>query len=327
MDAKLRRKLIVSGVGVVVVIAFIVGLYLLLLKPYVKSWREARDEIRKREDRLNELRTAFANQRNPEDELKVLQEEVVNLTKANEELQKLKTAGVERKNLPRELDDKDPEIRKELYRDYMKQVMEAAKNKVKDKLKSAQISPPDIDLFTDLKDADEVAYYMNRAAGLQGIVDALTKSRTSDGTLVFDKLTLEDFGPGMKRRQGAVNILNYQLKLTMDTQTLMSFLYNLREEPSYYFIESLEITPRSAVGGKKQQLSVDAKVDTTMVFQSQVQAQARAAAAKAATVGKPGARISGGGGWMGQMAAAMKKQQEEEAHKAKEKKWYQFWKK
>ncbi len=321
MDAKLRRKIIVSAVGIVAAIGVLVGAYLFALKPYVKSWQAAREEIRTREKKLADLRKAFADQLNPEDEMKVLREEIDGLTKANQALKKLQTAGVEPKSLPAELSDPDPQIKIEMYKDYMKQIMDAAKEKIKEKLKTAQISPPDLQLYSELKKADELSYYLNRAAGLQGIVDALSKSRSSDGVLVFDKLTLEDFGAGSKRREGAITILSYQLKLTMDTQSLMSFLYNLRDEPSYYYIEELDITPRSGGPSKKQQLSVDTRVDTTMIFKSQVEAQVKEAAAAASqSVGAPPGGLFG---W----AVQMKQQMEEDKKTGVQKKWYQFWKK
>lgn len=320
MDPKLRRKLIVSGSGVVVLIGLLVALYIFYLGPRVKVWREARGEVTKREKRLEDLRKSFANQRNPQDEVKVLQEEVKNLSRANDQLKKIQSVGTESSSLPKELQDPDPAIRREMYKDYMKTVMEAAEKKVKEKLKSAQIAPPDIKLYSDLQNADEVAYYMNRAGGLQGLINALAESHSKGGTLLIDSISFEDYATGNVRRDGAVNIMSYSLKMTLDTQTLVSFLYNLKDQDSYYFINQMDITPLGAARGPNQKLSVEARVNTTMVFQSQVQAQVKAVLAK---VGR--AQKGGGGGWM--LAAAGMAKKDLDANKGKsERKWYQFWK-
>ncbi len=324
MAVKFSRKIVVSVTGVVLAIGLVVVGYMRYLKPRVTEWREARTEIAKREKKLDNLRDAFANQKNPQDELKVLEQEIVNLKEANKALEKVKTVGVETSDLPKELQDPDREIRRELYRDYMKQVMDVAEDRIKGKLRSANIPPPEIRLYTELENADEAAYYLNRAGGLQGLVDAMTKVPADGGSIIFDKLFLEDYKEGIKHRSGAVNILRYAVKMTVDTQSLLSFLYHLQEEDSYYFIEDMTIQPRTSIrGAGPQQLNVEATINTTMVFKSQVEAQVKAAAAAAGV--KVGQSRQGGGGWLG-LALGMQKQLEKEAEQDKQKKWYQFWK-
>ncbi len=323
MDPKLRRKLIVSGGGLAAVIGIIVVAYIMYFGPRLKKWNEARLEVKTRENKLEELRKAFANQKNPQDELRVLQEEINNLQKVDRQLQKIKTPGKENTDFPKELNDPDPQIKAELFRDYMKQVMGVAENTVKEKLKSAQISPPDLKLYEDLNDADEASYYVNRANGLIGILDAMARSRSPNGTLVIDKITLEDYATGIKRREGAVNILSYLFKTTLDMQTLAALIYNLHEEDNYYFVDQIKILPRTSARGTTQQLSVEARINTTMVFQSQVQAQVQKILVQAqASTGKSS---SSSGSWMAQLASSMKKQQDENKGKG-ERKWYQFWK-
>jgi hypothetical protein len=252
----------------------------------------------------------------------VLDQEVKNLAATIQQLEKIKTAGTETASLPKELHDPDPAIRRELYKDYMKQVMDVAGTNIKEKLKSAQISPPDIKLYEDLNEADEVAYYMNRAGGLQGVVAALAQARSPEGTLIIDAVSLQDYKTGAAGREGAVNVLSYLLKMTLDTQTLISFLYHLQEQDEYYFVESMDIKPKGTPRDDKQQVSVEAKIATTMVFQSQVQKQVQAVLAQA---GKSTAVQGGGGGsWMMNLAQAMKKQQEKPQEE--ERKWYEFWK-
>jgi len=326
VEAKLNRKLVVNIGGIVVAIAAGVALYLFYLKPYVAKWRDVRVEVSTRQKRLSELRKAFANQKNPQDELKVLRQEINSLIKANEALKKIKTPGVETGDLPKELQDPDPEIRRELYRDYMKQVMESTESGIKTILKNAQISPPDIRLYAELDHADEAAYYMNRAAGLKGIAEAMAKARSSGGTIIFDKLFLEDYNTGKGRRTGAVNIMSYSVKLTIDTQALLSFLYNLQESESHYFIENMDITPRGiARSGSAQQLTVDARINTTMVFKSQVAAQVKAVAQAMGGQRGPTAGRRRGGGLMA-LGMGMKAQVEKEIEEEKTRKWYEFWK-
>lgn len=324
MDPKLRRKLIVSGVGVAIFIALVAAAYIFVLSPRLKVWREAREEIGKRQTRLDELRKKFANQKNPQDEIAAVEQEIKNLRATIQQLEKVKTPGTETTSLPKELNDPEEAIRRELYKDYMKQVMDVAGGKIKERLKTAQISPPDLVLYEDLEQADEVAYYMNRAAGLQGIINALAKSRSPESILTIDNLAMEKYAEGIKRREGAVNVLSYLLKTTMDTQTLISFLYNLRDESGFYYIESMEIKPGKSARGSSPQLSVEARIDTTMIFKSQVEIQVRTVIAQAS---KPAAKAGGGGGgWMAEMAMAMKAEAERAKNRPK-KKWYEFWKK
>lgn len=322
MDPKLIRKLVVSISGVVVAIALVVGLYLLYLKPYVTKWREARHELTTRERRLEELRKAFGNQENPQAELRALQQEIESLKKANEALEKVKTPGKENSDFPKELDDPEPEIRVELFREYMKPVMDVTKDKIKEKLRNAQISPPEINLYADLRNADEAAYYTNRATGLQGLVDIMTEARRPDGAFVFDNVKLLDYTAGKSHREGAVNLLQYEIELTLDTKSLVSFLYELQDSDQFYYITDMKIEPRTVRRSAEQQLKVSATINTTMVFESKVAEQVKAAAAKVAAPQKKGTT---GGGWMAMVASAMSESMEQEKDKP-EKKWYEFWK-
>ncbi|MBI5118708.1 hypothetical protein HZA56_19745 [Candidatus Poribacteria bacterium] len=321
MEAKLSRKLVVSIAGVVAGLAALAVVYVMYLRPYVKVWLKARSEINERKEKLAELRKNFGDQANPQSELRTLQQEINVLVDANKALKKVKTPGTETSALPKELEDPDKEIRRELYRDYLKQVMDLAEDGMKEKLKTANIPPPDFELYTELDNAEEAAYYMNRAAGLKGLIEAIIKSRSSGSAVTLDYLTLENYEEGKKRREGAVNVINYALKMSMDTQSLVSFLYNLQAQDSFYYVEEMQLQPRGAGRGSGgAQLDITARINTTMVFQSQVNSQVQAAAA-AITGGKGG----GGGGLMSLFAAATQEVAAEQRRRS-EKKWYQFWK-
>jgi hypothetical protein len=318
MQPKVKKKLIVSIGGIAVFIALLVPVYLLYGKEPVKNWLQSRQQLKERQKRLEELRQAFDNQTNPQIELSKLKEEVARLTEANNALQKLKTPGTETGQLPQTLNDPDPEIRKELYNEYMKPVMETSENVIKEKLKGARISPPELNLYTPLDTAEECAYYMNRAKGLMGFIDALANSRSPGGTLAISKIGLENYKDGSKRREGAVNIMSYDVALSMDTLTFVSFLYNLREGNNYYFFDEMNIVPRRGAGDNAQ-LDIEARLNTTMIFESQVKAQVQkiaAATAKGKVVG---------GGFMA-IAAAMAQEREKALREQSEKKWWQVWK-
>jgi hypothetical protein len=324
MDPKLRNKLIVSGVGLALFIGLIAASYRFYLSPRLKAWRESRKEVTQRKERVEALHKEFANQRDPKAELKTLEEEIQNLSTVLDDLKKIKTRGTEVGDLPPELNDPEEAIRRELYKDYMKQVMEVAGNNLKEKFKAGQISPPDLVLYEDLEKADEVAYYMNRAGGLTGIVEALSEAKTPVSTLVVDNITMEDYETGVQRREGAVNVLSYLLNMTIDTQTLISFIYHLRDQDNYYFLDEIEINPRLASrSSTQQQLTVQARINTTMTFESLVKSQVQTVLAKAD--GSTGQAKRGGGGLLA-LATAMKKQMEEDQKKGDEIKWYQFWK-
>ncbi len=321
MQAKFSRKLIVSVSGVVAGLAALAVVYVIYLRPYVKLWLEARSEINKRKTRLEELRTAFGNQSNPQAEISVLKQEIAILTEANKALKKVKTPGTE--SLPEVLEDPDEKIRLELYRDYLKKSLEDNEDNLKEKLRGANIPPPEFELYVEIDKVEEAAYYLNRATGLGGLVDAISKSRPGKASLTLDELSLEDYGEGNKRRDGAVNIYSYGLKMTMDNQTLISFLYNLQSQDSYYYVEDMQIEPRGGGGGSgSPQLGVTATVNTTMVFESQAKSQVKAAAEAISAAGKPAAA---GGGMLGAFLMMQSQIQEEKA-KAGQKKWYQFWK-
>jgi len=333
MNLKANRKLVVNVAAIVLGIGLLVILYRTYLRTYVTQWREARTELNARKTRLGELRKAFGNQRDPKDELKTLKEEVKNLTDATQSLQKLKTVGMETRDLPADLHDPDEEIRRELYRDYMKNAMETSENMIKDRLKQAKILPPNLQLYTQLEDADEAAYYTNRARGLQGIVNALAKTRAYGGNLLFEELKLQNYEEGKRNREGAVNILTYSMKMTMDTSNLVAFIYNLQEEDTYYYFKNMKISPRGAGrsggggggGGGGQQLTVETTIATTMIFESQVKAQveATAQALKRSTLGSSG---GGGGKGLAALFAGMQQQMTKDEEYHSEKKWWEFWK-
>jgi hypothetical protein len=324
MDPKLRQKLIVSGVGLAVFIGLFTAAYIFYLGPRLKEWRENRKQVAERKERVEALHKEFGNQRDPRVELKTLEEEIQNLSNVLNDLKKIQTKGTEVGDLPSELNDPEEAIRRELYKDYMKQVMEVAGNKLKEKFKSGQISPPDLVLYEDLEKADEVAYYMNRAGGLTGIVEALAEAKTPESTLVVDNITLEDYETGIKRREGAVNVLSYLLNMTVDTQTLISFIYRLRDQENYNFLDEIEINPRMlSRSSGQQQLNVQARINTTMTFESLVKSQVQTVIAKA---NQGSAKASSGGSGFFALAMAIKKQQEEDALKEEETKWYEFWK-
>lgn len=325
MDPKLRNKLIVSGVGLALFIGAVVASYMFYLGPRLKAWNESRKEVSKRQERVEELHKEFANQRDPKVELKTVEEEIQNLTVVLKDLEKIQAKGTEVRDLPPELNDPEEAIRRELYKDYMKQVMEVASNNLKEKFKAGQISPPDLVLYEDLERADEVAYYMNRAGGLTGIVDALAEAKTPASTLVVDSVTMENYETGIQRREGAVNVLSYLLNMTLDTQTLISFIYHLRDQNNYYFMDEIIINPRTTARGSTQQLSVQARINTTMTFESLVKSQVQTVLAKAKE-GTGGIKSGGGGGGFARLARAMKEQMEEDKKKGDEIKWYQFWK-
>jgi hypothetical protein len=324
---KLNKKIIINVAGLIIIVGAAVAFYILFAGPRVKVWRESRAEIKKRTGRLNELKKRFGNQSDPRVELLVLKKELENLRKANRALEKLKKAGVETKDLPPELNDKDQAIRRELYRDYMKDVMDATEDRIKKQLRDAQISPPDLELYNNLQSAAEAAYYMNRAAGLQGIINAIGKTKTEDAAIAFDKLSLENYKQGQKGRKGAINILKYGVDMTMDVESLMSFIYHLKEEDGYYYIEQMDITPGATRrGARSQPLEINAKIGTLLVFKSEEKKQVKQAAAKtAARKKKKKGGGSGFGGLLG-LAAAMKDTVKDEKAAARNKKWYEFWK-
>lgn len=340
MKLAFSRKLVVNLLGVILLVAVGVGLYIRVARPRIKQWGELKGEIQQREKRLKALRTAFANQQNPQDELKTLAVEIENLKQASKNLEKVKTAGVETSDLPKELNDPDPEIKKELYRDYMAEVMEVTEASLKGKLMDAKIPPPEFTLYNELASAEEAAYYMNRAAGLQGIIQAMEQTRAEGNSLVFNELKLEHYKQGSKRRKGAVNIMSYSLDVKMDTKTLLSFLYHLQNQDNYYFLEDLKLEPSgSRIGmgapGLKssggQALKVTTRINTTMIFKSAAKKQVKVAAAKAA-VAKPDVvtkKAAGPTDWISAIAAAAAEEQKKEAEggsEGKKKKWYEFWK-
>ena len=326
MAPKLNKKIIINVTGVVIVLALAAAGYLFYAGPRLKEWRDSVGEIKKRQGRLKELRKLFNEQDDPNVELMVLSREIKNLKKANKDLEKIKRPGIEVKDLPRELNDPDPAIKIELYRDYMKEVMETTENSMKDQLRNAKVSPPDIKLYDNLKTPAEAAYYMNRAGGLKGIVNAMERTQAGGSNIVFDKLALDNYKKGSKGRRGAINVLSYALKMTMDVESLMSFVYHLQEEEGYYYIEQLDVKPGRTMRGAKRPLDIGLKVNTLLVFKSQAASQVKKAAAKTAKtrrVKKGGGRRMGG--LLG-LAAGMKRTVREEKKAAGQKKWYQFWK-
>jgi len=327
MAPKLNKKIIINVTGVVIVLALVGAGYVFYAAPRLKEWRDSVGEIKKSPKRLNELKNLFGKQDDPRVELKVLSQEIKNLKGANKALDKIKKPGVEVKDLPRELNDPDPAIKIELYRDYMKEVMATTENSLKKQLTNAQVSPPDFKLYDNLKTPPEAAYYMNRAGGLKGIINAMEKTKAKGSNIVFDKLALDNYAKSRKGSRGAINVLGYDLKMTMDVESLMAFIYHLQEEEGYYYIGELDVKPGKTVRGAKRPLDVGMRVNTLLVFKSEAASQVKKAAAKnaQARVKKGGGGRRLGGGLMA-LASGMKRTIRQEKKAAGQKKWYQFWK-
>ncbi len=319
MAPQLNRKLVINILGLVVALGLFGFLFTQYAWPGIQKWREASKELSERQKRRDQLRKAFADQDDPKIELRTLKEEIKNLKKTNEALEKVKKDGTEVADLPEELNDPDPEIRRELLRQYIGEVMEVTEKSLKRDLKDARISPPDIKLYTDLDNAAEAAYYMNRATGLRGIVDAMAKTQSEGNSVIFEKLILEDYETGKDRRSGAGNILSYQLKMTLDAKSLMALLYNLNETDAYYFVEDMAI---ESAGRGRQTLSVDARINTVLVYRSEVEKQIKAGAAGGAAKKKKTGAV---GGFLA-LAFAMQEEAKKQVEAQKNKKWYEFWK-
>jgi hypothetical protein len=323
MAMQLNRKLIINIVGLVIALIAAYAGYSKYMKPRIQYWLEGQKEIAQREEKLERLRTDFGGQNDPTVELKILEEEIETLTQTNLALEKIRKMGLETDGLPKELEDPDPEIQIELYRDYISQVMDVQEENLKKDLKSALISPPDINLHADLSTAAEAAYYINRAGGLRGIVDAMAKTQSGGNNIIFDELTLENYDRGSNRRSATGNVLSYQLKMTLSAQSLMALIYNLQEAEGYYYFEDMTLEP--AKGGrfdvKEQQLSVESTINTVLVYKSEAERRIQMAADITVKASKGGPLT----GVMGMMIA-MQKKVDRELKAREEKKWYQFWK-
>jgi len=328
MEAKLNRKIVVGIGGVAVAVAILAGMYLLIVRPRMKDWNETRAQIKDRQKRLDQLRKDFSDQDDPSIELRILYAEVQSLEEANKALEKVKKAGRESEDLPEQLKDPDPKIKLELHRDFIKEVMASDEEKITKDLEGAEITPPDFKLYTELKYPGEAAYYMNRSDGLRGIVNSMVKAQSRGSDIIIDKLTLEDYAKGSKRRSAAGNVLSYFFVMTMDAKSLVSFMYNLKDEEGYYFVEEMTIKPatRGRFGGSEDpKLLIDARINTVMIYKSEVEKEIKKGAAKAA---EAKGRVLGDGKVTGFLALAMgmKKSAEKEVERAANKKWYEFWK-
>jgi len=321
---QLNRKLVVNILGIVVALGLVGFLLNRYGMPRIREWVEASKEITSRKKRLDQLKKAFSNQSDPKVELMTLRKEVKGLEKTSQMLEKVNKAGVETQDLPDDLKDPDPEIEIELYRGYIKEVMELAEENLRRELKSARIAPPDIELYSDLANAAEAAYCMNRAGGLRGIIEAMARTKTEGNTIAFSELTLEEFNAGKERRSGIGNVLSYKLNMKLNAQSLIAFMYNLREVDGYYFVE--DMTLESAGGGRAggRMLEVETRINTVLVYKSEAERQIKKGAADVGAVG--GAKKMGAVGGFMALAAAMKKRAENELDRQSEKKWYEFWK-
>ncbi len=334
MEMKLDKRLIVSIGGMAAALAVLVGLYVVVVRPRMKAWNEVRVELKKSRERLVELRKLFKDRDDPRDEVKVLRQELKNLGEANASLDKIKKPGLEADELPEEINDPDPEIRNALVNGYMKEVMSVTEQNMKQDLGAVKITAPDFKLYNRIDAFPEAAYYMNRANGLQGIINAIVKTQSTHvGQITFAELELEDYKKGFERRRASQNVLSYSMEMTMNVQSLMSLMYNLKEEEGYYFVSDMTIKPAtsrrfsSGDSSRDLKLLVDARINTVMIFKSEVEKALKQAVEKSATANERALRSRGGkvGGLMG-LAVAMKRVAEEQAAREADKKWYEFWK-
>ena len=336
MEMKPNRRLIVSIGGMAAAIAVLVGLYVVVVRPRTKAWRDVRVEIKKSDKRLADLKKMFRGQDDPKAEIKILRQEFTNLQKANASLNKIKKPGIEAKDLPDEIKDPDPKLQVDILNEYMKEVMSVSEENITKDLEEIQIPAPDFKLYNKMYVFPEAAYYMNRANGLQGIINAIvrTKSETG-GEITFAELKLEDYKKGSRRREASRNVLSYSVEMTMNLQSLMSLMYNLQEEEGYYYVSNMTVKPAksrrfsSGDASGDFKLLVDARINTVMIFKSQMKSASRQAAGKSADAKQSAANLRARGGKFGglmALAGGMKKTATKEIQEAADKKWYEFWK-
>jgi hypothetical protein len=294
----------------------------------MKEWQAINRQIKDRKAELVRLQKAFSNQKDPKAALRNLKLEINNLGKANAALSRIKRPGMEEKDLPPELLDPDLRIRKALFDEYNKMVMEGELKNIKAALEDAKIDAPEIKLHTPLLSTVELPYYFNRQTGLQGIVNALIKTQAnSNDKILFQELGLEDYNKGSLRSKGAQNVLSYLMEMTMDMNNLISFIYNLNDEEGYYYVEKINVKPatRQRFGTQDVKLLVDARINTVMIYKSAALKELKKAVAKSELASK---RQSTGGKVTGFMAlaAGIQKATERELERKANKKWYEFWK-
>jgi hypothetical protein len=329
MAEKLNKRLIVSIGGAVVLIAAIGGLYMMFLRPQMKEWNKVNRLKKERATELARLKKAFGKQNDPKIILKALRQEISNLGKANRALSRIKRPGTEMKDLPDELKDPDPQIRKALFDEYNSMLMKSEQESIEAALKEAKIEPPDFSLHSNLKGTHEVPYYINRKTGLQGIINALIKTQAaSNDKILFQELGLENYAKGLNRRRASINVLSYFMQMTMDMDNLTSFLYNLNEEEGYYYVEEMTIKPatRQRFGGRDAKLLVDARINTILIYQSEVAKDLRMAVEKSAKQSTARVSKSGKVGGFLSLASGTARTAERELERQKNKKWYEFWK-
>lgn len=327
----MNRRLIVSIGGIVAALVVLVSLYIMVVRPQVKKWNDVRVELKKNKKKLTELRKAFGDQEDPRVELATLRQELKNVGRANNALKKIKKPGLESDDLPKELKDPDPKIKIALVNDYLKEVMSVSEENIRTDLKDAGIDAPNFKLYTHLKYFPEAAYYMNRANGLQGVINAIVKTKTAtDSEITFNQLGLEGYARGIKRRESSRNVLSYSMQMTMDMQSLMVFMYNLQEEDGYYFVSSMNVRPAvsrrfSTQKTNSLKLLVDARINTVMIYKSRVIEDLKKAVASSSDAKKR--TLQSGGKVTGFLALArgMTATAEKEAG-GQEKKWWEFWK-
>lgn len=321
------RRLIVGIGGGVILIAGLTALYIVFLRPQMKEWTKINREIKDRKAELVRLQEAFGEQKDPKVMLKTLRLEIQNLGKAKAALNKIKRPGTEMKDMPVDLMDPDEEIRKALFDEYIKLLMETEEANIEKALKAAKIDPPVINLLTPLRSTVEAPYYINRQTGLQGIINALVKTQESSGDrILFQELDLEDYAKGIERRSGSQNVLSYYLVLTMDMDNLISFIYNLRDEEGYYYVEEMTIKPATRQRfGTKVELLVDARINTVLIYKSEELKEIQKAVQRSEVKSQRQAEGGTVGGFLA-LAAGIQKTTQKQIEREKNKKWYEFWK-
>jgi hypothetical protein len=230
--------------------------------------------------------------------------------------------------MPPELMDPDPNIRKALFDEYNKMVMESEQESIEETLQGAEIDYPDFNLHTPLKDTAEAPFYINRKTGLQGIVNALVKTQdSSDEKILLQELRLEDYDQAIRRSTGSQNVLSYYMEMTMDMNNLISFIYNLNDEEGYYYVESMSVKPatRQRFGSQGTKLNVDARINTVMIYQSEALRELKQKVEQSQLQTQHGGKGGRLGGFLA-LAAGIQKTTEKEIEREKTKKWYEFWK-
>lgn len=238
---RIPRGVIAALVVVVAVLGTLLTVYLTMLAPQLRERRKTRHALTEVQERFKQVQADFGYNPNPQAELDLLRQEIDALDVALKSMGKLGEATLPEPLMPPELDTPDDAQLLRRYRTHLEDLAEEIDTRVRDAYSQRRIIfDRSIVLDSEIRSTAEARF---RKANLL-VAEELSLMLLSADIFALRKL---DAKPPVRR--GDILQFTFDVEVEMAADNLVRFVYLLREQPAYYYLEDVDIRPVSDARG------------------------------------------------------------------------------